>query len=854
MDIVQVPIPPKNAQVLRTPCEFCIVGCGYIAYKWPVGKDGQPKNKNVWGIDLTKQQPAYGHWISQHQHQIVKENDGKDYNLVIIPDKECFVNQGLHSIRGGTLAVKCYNEDERIAQGRLLSPLMYESDTHTETAWNDAADLVARVVKECIDAGGPDAITMKFFDHGMGGGGFENNWAVGKFFFTGVGTKMASIHNRPAYNSEVFAAGDAGTAALNSNYYEAELSDVIVLIGANSLETQTNFWWAHAVSNLNGTSQTEKKKEFAAGEPANAGRIIIIDPRRTPTIASAQQIAADQTLHLDLEPGTDVVLVNAIARIVYENGWHAADFIKDHTDVQSWEEYKKVSLQTGKALNDVLAEAEKITGVSRAKMMTAAEWLAKPKQGGFRKRAWIGYEKGVIWGLKNYQNIASIIGLGLLTDSIATRPGTACTRMGGHQEGYVRPAYPGPRPPIYIDEALDKGAGNVFWIGGCDPVNTTLDALRMRELLRRRGQIVNEAMNASRGKPVEARVKAIVEAVHKGGLFIVVQNIYYVDTAKYAHVILPATRWGEHYATTMNGERRLRFYEKLYSPPGEAKPDFVIMATVAEKIRELYEKEGNAEQAKRFSGFDWIKEKDDRAIAERCFNDGADHEFPPAAAYGLKPIEAYRGLTYDMLKNLGNNGVILPVTVAAKGIEGIHGERTEDPRVRGTRLLHSDGKYYGKDGKARFIPAQWPGYPEKVAAQMRKYKFWVNNGRLNHVWQTEYYELRLALFKDRYPMPIVELNPEDGKSFGAESGDIIEVYNDYGAVRAMAYVTENVKKGHVFMVFGSPKGSVGVVVTDHVDPDTIIPYYKGTWANIRRIGSSKHIKDNVTFKDRRVYG
>ncbi|MDP6263557.1 MAG: biotin/lipoate--protein ligase family protein, partial [Rhodospirillales bacterium] len=81
---------------------------------------------------------------------------------------------------------------------------------HEPVSWNDAADLGARVIKAVIDRWGPDAVGMKFFDHGGGGGGFENNWAVGRFFFTGVGTRAASIHNRPAYNSEVHAAGDAG--------------------------------------------------------------------------------------------------------------------------------------------------------------------------------------------------------------------------------------------------------------------------------------------------------------------------------------------------------------------------------------------------------------------------------------------------------------------------------------------------------------------------------------------------------------------------------------------------------------------------------------------------------------------
>jgi len=852
MGIVKAPIPPKNAHILRTPCEFCIVGCGYIAYKWPVGEDGDPNGNNIWNMNLAKQLPAYSDWVSQHQHQRIKEQDNKEYNLVVIPDKDCFVNKGLHSIRGGTLAAKCYNERARIAQDRLLAPFVYEDDRHTETTWSEASDLVSRVVKECMDRWGPDAIAMKFFDHGMGGGGFENNWAVGKFFFTGVGTKIASIHNRPAYNSEVFAAGDAGTAALNTNYFDAELADTIMLIGANSLETQTNFWWAHAISNLNGTSLGDKKKEFS-GEPSEAGRIIIVDPRRTPTIASAQQIAPDRTLHLDLEPGTDIILINAIARIIYEKGWHGRDFIEKYTEASSWENYKKISLRQDTSLKDVIVEAEKITGVSQAKMVKAAEWIAEPK-GTFRKRTWIGYEKGVIWGIKNYENVAAVIGLGLLTDNLSTRPGTGCTRMGGHQEGYVRPGYPGPRPPIYVDDVLDKGAAKVFWIGGCDPVNTTLDAMRMRKLLRRRGQIVNQAIDASHGKPAEERVKAILDAVDKGGLFVIAQNIYFVDTAKYSHVVLPAARWGEHYATTMNGERRVRLFEKLYDPPGEARPDFIIMAEIAEIIENLYAKEGKAEMAQRFSGFDWIKGKNAREIAEKCFMDGAEHSFPAADSYGIKPIEAYRGLSYDMLKQFGNNGVILPVTVKNGRVEGVHGERTDDGRIRGTRLLHSDHKFYGQDGKAKFIPSQWPGYPKLVASQKQKYRFWINNGRLNHIWQTEYYELRMPLFKDRYPMSILEVNPEDAKDLGLQSGDIVEVYNDFGSVRGLAYVTENVKKGHAFMVFGSPKGSVNVVVTNHVDPDTIIPYYKGTWGNIRRIGSSRMIRDTVSFKDTRVYG
>lgn len=844
-----IPIPPKNAEKLKTPCEFCIVGCGYIAYKWEVGTDGS-LTSNAFNSDLNKVKIPYGNWISENQHQVVKDKNNKEYNLAIIPDPDCFVNKGLESIRGGTLAVKCFNENEKISQDRLLAPYIYESNDHTQTSWSEALELSSRVIKASLDKDGADAIVMKYFDHGMGGGGFENNWAVGKFFFTAIGTQMASIHNRPAYNSEVFAAGDAGTAGLNSNYYELELADTIMLIGSNSMETQTNAWWAHIVPNLKGETLGEKKKEFIKGEPHNSAKLIIVDPRKTTTVSAAETISKN-VLHLDLEPGTDIVLFNALSRIIYEKGYHAIDFIQKHTDENSWNSYKKVSLQLERSFEEVLSEAEKITGIERKKLFLACDWIAKPKAGRYRPRVWMGYEKGVIWGIKNYENIASILGLALLTDNCATRYGTACTRMGGHQEGYVRPPYPGKRPGINIDEYLDSNKGNVFMIGGCDPVNTTLDALRMRKLLEKRGNLVKQAIDETAGKPIETRVSAIMEAISKGGLFIIVQNIYFIETAKYAHVVLPAARWGEHFATSMNGERRIRIYEKLYDPPAEAKPDFIIMAMLANKIKTLYEAENNIEMVKRFSGFDWIKEKTAKKQAETCFQDGGNTVFPEAKELGIKGIEAYRGLDYNKLKAFGNNGIILPISTKNNHIIGVYGENTSDERIRGTRILHKDYNFYG--GKAKFIPAKWLGFPEKVAKQKNKYRFWINNGRSNQVWQTAYYEMRLEFFEKRLPMAYLELNPKDAKEFSLKTTDIVEVYNDYGSVRAMVYVTEGVKPNHLFMVFGSPKGSVNVLVTNYVDPTTNIPYYKGTWANIKKIGESETLQESITSKDNRNF-
>ena len=199
------------------------------------------------------------------------------------------------------MAQTLYAPDQE-TKARLHVPMVLGPQRHERTSWEGAVDLGARVVKAVIDRWGPDAVGMKFFDHGGGGGGFENNWAVGRLFFSGIGTRTASIHNRPAYNSEVHAAADAGLAPLTNAYLDARLADTIVIVGANPYETQTNYFLDHMAPNLQGATLGAKRAAFGA-EPVERGRMIIVDPRRTMTGATAERGGADRVMHLDIEPG-----------------------------------------------------------------------------------------------------------------------------------------------------------------------------------------------------------------------------------------------------------------------------------------------------------------------------------------------------------------------------------------------------------------------------------------------------------------------------------------------------------------------------------------------------------------------
>lgn len=806
-------LPPRDAQRFNTVCQFCIVGCGYQVFKWPEGRSGGPAPEdNALGLDLRKPQPTFGTWIAPSNHRVVTDRDGSRHHVVIIADASCRVNDGMASVRGGGLAQTLYAPDQS-TRVRLSTPLIDHGAGLGMAKWDDAVDLGARVIKAVIDRWGPDAVGMKFFDHGGGGGGFENNWAVGRFFFSGVGTRTASIHNRPAYNSEVHASADAGVAALTNAYLDAELADTLFIVGANPYETQTNYFLGHMVPNIQGGTVDLKKRTFAS-EDVGAGRIIIVDPRKTMTVATALAAGgSDRVLHLAIEPGSDIALLNAIARAVVHRRWHDVGFIRERTESQTYEAYLRSSLGVDQPYATFMLEASRITGVSVQLIEKAAQWIASPKAGGARRRTLLHYEKGLIWGLKNYENIASIVDLGLLTGNVG-KPGTGISRLGGHQEGYVRPPYPGGRPALNVDEAIQRGEVKCLWIGGCNPVLTTSRSNVFEKNLKERGEIVRDALRATAKASIGERVTAVVEALKQGGMFILGQDIYLTESARHAHVVLAAAQWGEANLTSINGERRLRLYPKFMDPPGEAMADWAIMARFAQRLRALYLADKNPLMAHRFLDFEWRTDEDVFVHARYSFKgDGSDS------------MEGYAGVTYDLLKRLGNNGIQTPVRIVSG-------------TPVGTVRMHEDGRFFTPSGKARFIaaPQPWPGYAAAVNAQRRKHRFWINNGRSNHIWQTSYHHRHIPFYNDRFPVPYLEMHADDARSLGISSGDVVEVFNDVGTVKAMAYITDAVKKGHTFMLFGQPRGAAGDLISGHVDPTTTIPYYKGVWADVRRIG------------------
>ena len=747
-NIDRLPIPPKDAKVQTVVCHYCIVGCGYKAISWPIDQQGGTgPDQNVFGIDLSKQQgPDSEAWYSPAMYNVVKQN-GQDVHMVIKPDYGCEVNSGLASIRGSRIAEMSFSSKRNTQEQRLTDPLVWRYSGLYPTSWDDAIGLVAEVTRRVIEEQGEDGLLVSALITAAPAAVMSITWATGKLYFESMKIKNIRIHNRPAYNSEVHATRDMGVGELNNCYEDAELADTIFAVGTNALETQTNYFLNHWIPNLRGETLKKKKKQFA-DEAHPKARIVIVDPRRTVTVNACEvEAGKDNVLHLQINSGTDLMLFNAIMTEIAAKGWIDKDFIAAST----------AGFDEMVAANKVSVEdAAQLTGLTPEQIRKAAAWVAEPKEGGKRRRTMFCYEKGLIWGNDNYRTNGALVNIALATGNIG-RPGGGCVRMGGHQEGYVRPsdAFIG-RPAPYVDQLLINNKGGVHHVWACDNFKTTLNAQQYRNAYKRRTDLVKYAMADVPYGDRERLVDAIMGAIRQGGLFAVDVDIIPTKTSECSHVVLPAATSGEMNLTSMNGERRMRITERYMDPPGQSLPDCLIVARLAQALEKSWRAAGKNDIADKFKGYDWQTEEDAFMDGYHKHADGGDF------------------VTYERLRAMGTNGFQEPATAF------------QDGKIIGTKRLYADGKFKSKDGKAKFMATQWRGLQaEGKQAEKDKFAFLINNGRTNHTWQSFYLDQQNEFIMDRWPFPFIQIHPDDMKELGVAEGDLVEVYNDNGSTQAM---------------------------------------------------------------------
>jgi arsenite oxidase large subunit len=247
-------------------------------------------------------------------------------------------------------------------------------------------------------------------------------------------------------------------------------------------------------------------------------------------------------------------------------------------------------------------------------------------------------------------------------------------------------------------------------------------------------------------------------------------------------------------------------------------PDCLIAARLANHLERVLRAEGRDAYADQFRGYDWATEED-------AFMDGY-HQGNPE-------------VTYDRLRAMGTNGVQEPVTGFADG------------KLVGTKRLYTDGRFtrHGReDGKALFALAAWRGLQAPGKAQQKAaHAYLINNGRSNLNWQNWFLDQKNDFAIDRFPFPYLQINPEDMAELGVKAGDLVEIYNDVGATQAMVWPEPTARRKETFMLFGAPSGTQGNVINAGTN-ELVLPNYKQTWADIRKIADAPRSVAHLSFK------
>jgi arsenite oxidase large subunit len=225
-------------------------------------------------------------------------------------------------------------------------------------------------------------------------------------------------------------------------------------------------------------------------------------------------------------------------------------------------------------------------------------------------------------------------------------------------------------------------------------------------------------------------------------------------------------------------------------PPGDARPDWRIVAEVARKMG--------------FRGFDW---RDSNEIFEEsaAASEGSRTDF-------LAVVEKARSdgvRAHDLLREFGTDGIQLPA-------------RLDKGKLVGTPRLHTDLRFKTDSGKANFVFPDWDAVERRnrILAPTGD-ELWVTNGRVNHLWNNLFDYTRRPYTIQRWPMNFLQVNPKDARARGIESGDLVEVSSDRvpnqvgrrieGSFTAVAYVTDEVPPGVTFAYFHYPKSPANAV-------------------------------------------
>jgi len=476
-------------------------------------------------------------------------------------------------------------------------------------------------------------------------------------------------------------------------------------------------------------------------------KLIVVDPRRT-------RLAERADLWLRIKPGTDVAFINGMMQVILEEGLWDRKFVEERTE--DFDDLVKAVAKYTPSL------VEEITGITEAELRQAARAYAASGRNA------IFWGMGITHYVTGTDRVKSLANLCMLCGKVG-KEGMGCNPLRGQNN---------------VQGACDMGAlfNSLPGYGGLsnDELFDRYEKLWGARLPRRPGKPATEVWDNVLKENIhalyifgedpavaDANIAHVQKALNKAD-FVVVQDIFLTDTAKYADVVLPAACYAEKDGTFACTERRVQRVRKAVEPPGEAKPDWEIFCLLSQRM-----------------GYNMHYNSPAEIFAEIC-----------------ELLPQYQGLSYERLEKVG---LQWPVP---------------DKDHPGTPVLHTESF---TRGKGLFIPEDFIPPVEPTDGE---YPLLFTTGRDLPRYNFSSMTGKTPEIDELSPECFAEFHPADAERLGLKEKKWVRLSSRRGSVALRARITERTQEGTVFATYNHLQALVNLLTLDALDRLSRTPEYK----------------------------
>jgi assimilatory nitrate reductase catalytic subunit len=657
-------------------------------------------------------------------------------------DPEHPANLGRLCSKGAALAETLSLDD------RLLHP---EVDG-CRVSWESALDTVAERFARVIAEHGPDAVAFYVSGQLL----TEDYYVANKLMKGFIGSANIDTNSRLCMASAVAGHKRAfGSDSVPGCYEDLELADLVVLVGSNAA-------WTHPVV----------YQRLAAAKKARPSmRVVSIDPRRTATSELAD-------LHLAIRPGSDAWLFNGLLQYLKKEDAIDWGYLEAHVEGFG----ATLESVAGLGIPDVAARC----GLAEHDVAELyRQFAATPKTVTL-------FSQGINQSSSGVDKVNSILNVHLATGRIGQPGATPFSitgqpnAMGGREVGGLANQLASHMD--FTPEAIER-VGR-FWNAPRLAHQPGLKALDLFDAVAD-GRI--KAVWIMATNPVVSLPEAdrVLAALQRCEFVVVSEVVARTDTLACADVRLPAAAWGEKEGTVTNSERRISRQRAFLDLPGEARPDWWIVAEVAKRL-------GHGEHF----GYD-----------------------APAGIF--REYAALCGFENDGQRDLDLGGL---AGLDAEAYDELAPLQWPVKEREGTARLFADGRFFTPSGRARMLPVA-PQAP--VHSIDRTYPLILNTGRIRDQWHTMTRSGKAAKLLTHVSEPFVDIHPDDARRLGLRDGELARLQNANGIFVGRVQESADQQRGSVFAPIHwnaqyASQGRIGTVVPAVADPISGKPEFKQT--------------------------